>query len=501
MTNRAGLSIVIPYGGRHRLPLLDAVLGRLRRCTGVDQVIVSELGPEQLATEVAARWGADLVFTHLDGPFDKPRALNTGSALAIRPDILWYDGDLLVEPEFIERALAEFRASDLDFFFPFTAIDYLDEAQSSAVIAGTLAPSDCCSIRTLLPHQGGAPGGMGLVRGDFLRRHGGMIDGFRGWGFEDLAWIHKVAVLGRIGVTAHNDQRAWHLFHADSGSYSANANRMAARSNPHFEANHARLDQVQSLSCPAAFTQAFPPQPVAAPWPAGAHLRFVHASAATRRRAADWAARITAAFGVAPALMSVPAFRAARRPRGLHAALAFGETLSACLAIATHTPDDNWLLVPDEIDDSLGPMNVTVLARDIARVELLRQRGWSVWHRAWQENDSSAAPPVIVQPLSHLLGRSRNWRVRIALDRDVLSPTAFDRPPFWYVGCHDAQGAEVSRQDASPTELRRLFAHGGDTIVIEREVHAVQPPERWTVWTLDRNRRWLDNLSGPVEVD
>jgi hypothetical protein len=28
----------------------------------------------------------------------------------------------------------------------------------------------------------------------------------------------------------------------------------------------------------------------------------------------------------------------------------------------------------------------------------------------------------------------------------------------------------------------------------------VRPPDRWTVWTLDRRRTWLDNLSGPVET-
>ena len=48
--------------------------------------------------------------------------------------------------------------------FPFSRIDYLDEAQTREVCAGTRNPADCRPERVLRPVRGGAIGGMGLVR-------------------------------------------------------------------------------------------------------------------------------------------------------------------------------------------------------------------------------------------------------------------------------------------------------------------------------------------------
>jgi hypothetical protein len=411
-------------------------------------------------------------------------------------------------PQFPARALEEFRASGLDFMFPFSTIDYLDDPQSQAVIAGTLDPVHGRSIRTLMPHPGGAPGGMGLVRADFLRSHGGMIDGFRGWGHEDLAWLHKVATLGRIGATRRDDQRAWHLFHPDSGSHSSDAHRLAARNNPHFGSNRARLDHICSVSCPAAFARDFPPVTVRPPWPDGSCIIFVATKGRAMRQARTWAAQLERAFGSGPIIVPADAepLAATLRTRGARIAVAFGDTLAACAATAALAPTEAWLLVPASITDDGGPdnpdqRNAMVLAGQAGQMELLRQRGLNIWHRPWDSGGASANDmPVILQPLSHLLGRPRNWRIRITLDRRAVSPTALDRPPFWYIGCHDAQGTEVMRSDASFAELRAIFARGGDHIVIEREIRAVRPPDRWTVWTLDRRRTWLDNLSGPVET-
>ena len=54
--------------------------------------------------------------------------------------------------------------------------------------------------------SGGNPGVMSLVRKSFLDRHGGMIEEFSGWGGEDDAWVHKVSLPGRLGVTQRQDQ-------------------------------------------------------------------------------------------------------------------------------------------------------------------------------------------------------------------------------------------------------------------------------------------------------
>ena len=213
-----GLSAVIPFGGRSRLSLLAATLAGLRQSAAVDQVIIAEAGDEPVALEAARRWDADHVFIASSGPFDKARALNSGSLLALRQELLWCDADLLFGDNFLVRALQEFRTGAFDFLFPFSQIRYLGEADSREVRSGSRSLDDCRPVRVLSPMGGGAVGGMGLVRSDFLRHHGGMIEGFLGWGGEDNAWVKKVSLLGRIGATKRTDQVVWHLYHPDSGA-------------------------------------------------------------------------------------------------------------------------------------------------------------------------------------------------------------------------------------------------------------------------------------------
>lgn len=62
-------------------------------------------------------------------------------------------------------------------------------------------------------------GGLGLVTREFLRRHGGLVEGFRGWGGEDNAWNRKIMLLGRASPTTRQDQHVHHLHHPTSGGY------------------------------------------------------------------------------------------------------------------------------------------------------------------------------------------------------------------------------------------------------------------------------------------
>jgi hypothetical protein len=97
-------------------------------------------------------------------------------------------------------------------------------------------------------------------------------------------------------------------------------------------------------------------------------------------------------------------------------------------------------------------------------------------------------------------GGVRTWPVRLELDRSTIAPGALDRPAFWYVAFHDADGKEIARQDAAATELHRILTQTRETIVIERQVRAPRPPVQWTVWPTDRRRAWLDRLTGPIDA-
>jgi hypothetical protein len=510
-----GLSVVIPSGGRARLALLDAALASMRRCAGIDQIIVSELGPEAAALDVARRWGADHLFTHAPGPFDKVRATNTGSLLARRPEILWCDGDLLFGPDFVPRALEEFRAGGVDFLFPYSGIAYIDAAQSQQVMAGVLSPAACRPVRTLGPLHGGAPGGMGLVRSDFLRRHGGMIAGFQGWGCEDDAWVHKVSLLGRIAATRRPDQQAWHLFHPDSGSHSQVGRRIAMRNNPSFEQNHQLFAHIHAISSAAELQRQFPPPPHAAPpWPAGSRIAFLATAEPgderPAERARDWARRLELAFGVSSPVLQARPSDIADTLDGLDADLVVGiaDSPAACAALAQGLGAVRFVLAPGDLEPDPGWRLTAsghahwVMARTPQQADAWAALGTRAWWQGWSDEAGAdhAAAPAIVQPLSHLLNAPHAWKIRIVLDRAALPPAALDQPPFWYVGFHDANDAEIVREDAGRQELRLSLARGDGSIVIDREVRSARRPARWTVWPTDRSGRWLDKLSGPVDA-
>jgi GT2 family glycosyltransferase len=96
---------------------------------------------------------------------------------------------------------------------------------------------------------------------------------------------------------------------------------------------------------------------------------------------------------------------------------------------------------------------------------------------------------------------AQGWRLRVRLSRTSLPPAALDRPAFWYLAFHDDEGNEIARLDANPAELSRLLSIPGDDITLERLVPARRPPASWTLWPVDRRRRWLEKVGGPVTPD
>lgn len=424
-----GLSVVVPFGGRARLPLLAATLAGLRQSPAVEQVIVVEAGEEEAALEVARRWDADHLRLAVAGPFDKARALNLGSRAARSPDILWCDGDLLFGDGFAERALAEFRARDLDFLFPFSRIDYLDETQSRGVRAGTLVPAACRPIRSLRPMAGGAVGGAGLVRADFLRRHGGLIEGFRGWGGEDNAWVHKARLCGRVGVTQHPGQVAWHLFHPDSGSTAE-----PWRDNPAYARNVELLRQVHAIRTPEELARRFPPAPPSPPWRESARLLLVAAGDGAAEAARSLAERL-AACGIRAGLHSAAAsgidLSEADAVLVLAAEPAAAASLAAALAGRPAVLACLWE------DEALPPPATWILARTAAQIRAWRAEGLRLWHRP-STPDAGGALPVAVQPLSQLLAPGQAALPAMAPEAAVALPvwTYWEGPmPEWIAQC------------------------------------------------------------------
>jgi hypothetical protein len=254
------VSVVIPHGGRERLPLLAATLASLRQAPAVGEVIVVEMSETPFAQTLAARWADRYVFIEHRGAFERARALNAGTAIAKYDIVFWHDNDLLHASNFIGRAADELRARRLDFLIPYSAVHYLCEADSLAVMRGETVPDDGRSVNCLRSNGRGAGwiGCIGAVLREFVQRHGGLIEGFIGWGGEDDAWFHKVSLIGRTGATEKSDQPVFHLYHPLSGGVDPGKPGAA---NPFYSHNVKLLRDVRAARTAAELAMRFPAAP------------------------------------------------------------------------------------------------------------------------------------------------------------------------------------------------------------------------------------------------
>ena len=222
----------------------------------IGEVIVVELGTNPLATEVTKRWADKHLFIEHAGPFERARALNAGEVVADYELLLWHDNDLIIPPDFVVRAFGELRDRRLDYMIPYTVISYLSPSDSKAVMSGVRSPKDCKPVNRLYSgrHVSRSSGTMGLVRREFLRRHGGLLEGFRGWGGEDNAWNHKASLYGRVAPTSRKDQEVHHLYHEGSGGYQTG---FPGDLNPHYAENVALLKRVLSVRTASEFSRQF----------------------------------------------------------------------------------------------------------------------------------------------------------------------------------------------------------------------------------------------------
>jgi len=256
-------TIVIPFGGAHRLRNLRLTLGRVAEANVAESVIVVEMDDEPQARELVAAAGARYAFVRQDGGFHKARAMNVAIPLVETGRFFWLDGDLLVDHRFLRRALDELEERQLDCLVPWTTCRYLGEEDTHAVETGTKRLEECTPLN-IYSTRSSARGGVVLVRTDLVRQYGGVCEDFRGWGGEDNAWFAKAAILGRAAPTRHHDQHVHHAWHPLSGGYGPAA---AIASNASYQRNLDLLYCMRRLRTREQFLARFPaPAAYSAPW-------------------------------------------------------------------------------------------------------------------------------------------------------------------------------------------------------------------------------------------
>lgn len=154
------------------------------------------------------------LFARNPGLFNKSWAVNAGVVHAAQPTdaICVLDGDVLVDRDFIERAVRRFRLPGAPVHWPYTEILYADERTSPVAVASRClqrqAQVDQSQLRGV--HVKRTPGGCIWLRSWLFTSIGGLDERLRGWGGEDMDLAWRADLFG--GVERHMDGLV-HLHH------------------------------------------------------------------------------------------------------------------------------------------------------------------------------------------------------------------------------------------------------------------------------------------------
>lgn len=140
-----------------------------------------------------------------------------------------------------------------------------------------------------------------------------------------------------------------------------------------------------------------------------------------------------------------------------------------------------------------GPLGCGT-ARTFAEYEAYA--GLSFRHRRVQEHTRQRLEPPGPAVPPDWAERIATYPMEIALDRAML-PTA---ARFWYVGFHDANEAEIHREDADRAEIETILAQPGPTVRIARTFDSEREPASWTVWPCGEDDAWHDKIRGEVRI-
>ncbi|CAN5317131.1 hypothetical protein BH11ACT2_BH11ACT2_12890 [soil metagenome] len=203
------LTVLIPWRpSPSRIPAFDAVVDWYRtNLPGVDIRTIDSRDPV----------------------FNLAQCRNDAIASIDDPDrvVVINDGDTIPQREPLLAAVA--AAGDGYVHLPYTEYHWLGESGDAQFAAGTpLADCDFELVR-------GACSGVFVTTGATWRRHGGQDERFRGWGFEDKAWLLAHETI--IGEPRRHDGAVYALHHSPE-----------LREGPHYDANAALMQRYVDAS-------------------------------------------------------------------------------------------------------------------------------------------------------------------------------------------------------------------------------------------------------------
>ena len=198
------------------------------------------------AFETIVAWYRDnlpeAVIRTVDSPdpvFNLSQCRNLGIAATADPNeaVILNDADTIPELEPLLAAIAAAPTSGL-VHLPYTEYHWLGEPGSAQFAAGTaLADCDFELVR-------GACSGVFVTTAATWQEHGGQDERFRGWGFEDKAWLLAHETLLGAPPVRH------------PGSVYALHHTAELREGPHYDANAALMERYSAAAGDAASMRA-----------------------------------------------------------------------------------------------------------------------------------------------------------------------------------------------------------------------------------------------------
>ncbi|MFJ6623235.1 glycosyltransferase [Kitasatospora sp. NPDC091335] len=218
-------AVVIPF----RAP--DDSTGRVRNLAAVLNALSDQSHPREryrvvvVENDERPRWRdlfTDACDTYLFAPdsgrFNKSWTVNVGVVHGARPAelVCVLDGDILVDRDFVARAVERFREPGTQAHWPFEDMLFLDPASSARAVRTRCldAAPDPGQHRLRGVHLRRPPGGCVWLREDLFTRIGGMDERFCGWGGEDQDFVWRAERYGPMDrhrdpiVHLHHDRAA-----------------------------------------------------------------------------------------------------------------------------------------------------------------------------------------------------------------------------------------------------------------------------------------------------
>ena len=173
----------------------------------------------------------------LEGKFDKifflrneniyarPASYNIAAKISTRPVIMTMDTDVVVKPEYLEKAIKLLENEKIGMIIPYNGIVLNTDEHIKSEFKETL---DYESFLPYVPKQfdilykedhitvqhNRSVGGITIFKKDRFFDFGGYNPNFLGWGFEDNELVCRIKKMGyEIGRVTNEDAWIWHLSH------------------------------------------------------------------------------------------------------------------------------------------------------------------------------------------------------------------------------------------------------------------------------------------------